>query len=135
MQIFRALQPAWNLGFCIFFGKNKKLGWRNQIPDLSSFRCHQPTPTTNQPTKTMQTEVNYSLNQIAPVMTRLMEYLNSSEGKAITNSIQPFHRAVSYKIENYELVVYPYGIVLRRDGLQIHSSKTRITHVSSKLLK
>jgi hypothetical protein len=45
-----------------FFGKNKKLGWRNQIPDLSSFRCHQPTPTTNpdnqprqpnQPTKTM----------------------------------------------------------------------------------
>jgi hypothetical protein len=83
----------------------------------------------------MQTELNYSMAQIAPVMTRLVQFINSPEGKAITNSIQPFHRAVSYKIENkYELVVYPYGIVLLRDGLKIHSSKTRITHVS-KLLK
>ena len=84
----------------------------------------------------MQTTLNYSIQQVKPVIDRFLAYINSSDGQEILKKFDPHsgQRAISFEIENkYKLVVYGYGLELFRDGVSIHHSKTVLTGVSKML--
>jgi len=80
--------------------------------------------------------LSYTSEQVAPIMKRLLAHINTMNEQQllahIVDAKDAVRRAFSFTIENkYMLVVFGYGIVLYRDGQEIHSSKTTITTLSA----
>jgi hypothetical protein len=83
-------------------------------------------------------EINYTTEQVAPVMKRLMAHINTlNEAELlaqVTEAKDGVRRAFEFTIEDgaYTLQVFGNGITILRgtERQHIHSSGTTITHLS-----
>ena len=81
-------------------------------------------------------KMNYSYDQVKPILDRILSQLDSLSPADIlafsTKAESERAFVISEKGEkfNYDLVIFGYGIRLKRDGKIIHESRTTITHLS-----
>ena len=82
----------------------------------------------------MTAKLDYTYDQVKPILDRFMAHLNPMNAAALLSYVQKANdgqRAFVFTIEDkYKLVVLPYSIILERDGIEIHNSRTQITHLS-----